>query len=193
MTQPKILAFAGSARSASFNKLLVRIAADHARSAGAQVTLIDLREFPMPLYDGDTEAASGIPAQALRFRALLAENQGFLIASPEHNGSVSALLKNALDWSSRPSAGEDGLALVRGKTFALLSASLGPYGGVRGAAHLRGILSKMGANVLADEVLVADAGNAFDAQGQLRNELSIKLTAQLAANLASQIRRLGTT
>lgn len=190
MSQPKVLALAGSARQGSYNKLLVGIAAESARQAGADVTLIDLRDFPMPIYDGDDEARTGLPPQALRFRSLLGSHQGFLIASPEHNGSVTALLKNALDWSSRPLGGEDGLALVRGKPAALLSASPGPFGGVRSVAHLRGILSKMGVNVLADEVLVAAAPTAFDGQGKLTNELSAKLTAQLAANLTTQIRRV---
>ena len=188
--QPRILAFAGSTRVASYNKQLIGIAADHARRAGAEVTMIDLRDFPMPIYDGDEEARTGLPLHALKFRSLLGANQGFLIASPEYNGSVTALLKNALDWSSRPSGGEDGLALVRGKAVALFSASPGPFGGVRSVGHLRGILSKMGANVLADEVLVGSAQSAFDDQGKLVNELSARLTSQLALNLTTHIRRL---
>ncbi|MEJ8859155.1 NAD(P)H-dependent oxidoreductase [Variovorax robiniae] len=188
--KPKILAFAGSARSASYNKMLAAVAAAHGRAIGADVTLIDLRDFPMPIYDGDVEAASGLPAAALRFRELLVEHDGLLVASPEHNGSVTALLKNTLDWASRPAGGIDGLALFRGKTVGLMAASLSPFGGLRSVTHLRGILSKLGANVLADEVLVAGAQGAFDETGGLTNELSNKLTAQLVATLAANVRRM---
>ncbi|OUM02225.1 NADPH-dependent FMN reductase [Variovorax sp. JS1663] len=186
--KPRILAFAGSSRAGSYNKKLAAVAAGHGRALGADVTLIDLRDFPMPIYDGDDEARAGLPPAAIRFRALLNEHQALLVASPEHNGSVTALLKNALDWASRTADGIDGLALFRGKTVGLVAASLSPFGGVRAVAHLRGILSKMGANVLADEVLVAAAHHAFDEAGQLTNALSDKLTVQLMANLVASAR-----
>ncbi len=188
--QPKILAFAGSARTASLNRRLLDLAARHAREAGAEVTVVDLRDHPMPVYDGDAEAAHGLPEAALRLRTLLGAHQGLLVASPEHNGSVTALLKNTLDWCSRPAGSVDGLGLVRGKTVALLSASPSPYGGVRSVAHLRGIFSKMGATVLADEVLLAHAPAAFDAEGRLVDALADRLTRQLAVHLVQHVRRV---
>lgn len=187
--KPKILAFAGSSRAGSCNRKLAAVAAGHGRAMGADVTLVDLRDFPMPIYDGDDEARAGLPEAALRFRTLLAEHPALLVASPEHNGSVTALLKNTLDWASRSAGGVDGLALFRGKTVGLVAASAGPFGGVRSVGHLRGILSKMGANVLADEVLVAGATDAFDEAGRLTNALSDKLTAQLMAHLVASARR----
>lgn len=193
MTKPKILALAGSARSASYNRRLVAVAAEEARAAGADVSLIDLRDFQLPIYDGDEEDSAGVPAAALDLRSLFASHDGVIVATPEYNGSVPALLKNALDWCSRPAGGQDGLAPFRGKTVALLSASPSPFGGVRSVAHLRGIFSKMGANVLADEVLVPSAHSAFSAQGELLNEVSRTLTSQLAANLVAQARRLATS
>src|SRR6185295_2879266 len=102
MTQPKILAFAGSMRKDSFNKKLIRVAAEGARSAGAEVTLIDLKDFPLPVYDGDLEAAEGLPAGAKKLKELFLQNQGLLIASPEYNSSIPGTLKNAIDWVSRP-------------------------------------------------------------------------------------------
>jgi chromate reductase len=189
MTKPRILALAGSARSASLNRQLISIAAREARSAGAEVSLIDLRDFPMAIYDGDEEARTGVPPAALALRSLFASHDGVLVATPEHNGSVPALLKNALDWCSRPTQGQDGLAPFRGKSVALLAASPSPFGGIRSVAHLRGIFSKMGANVMADEVLVPAAGTAFSDDGQLLNQMTGKLTAQLAASLVAQTRR----
>lgn len=183
---PRILVFAGSARAASANKMLATLAAAQARAAGAEVTLIDLRDYPLPLYDGDAEAQDGLPPAALAFRRLLGQHHGLLVASPEHNGSVTALLKNLLDWASRPASGVDGLGLFRGKPVGLLAASPSPFGGVRGVAHLRGIFSKMGANVLADEVLVPSAPTAFDAEGQLHNPLAAQLTTRLAAQVVAQ-------
>lgn len=188
---PKILAFAGSSRAGSFNKMLAAAAAGHGRALGADVTLVDLRDFPMPVYDGDDEARGGLPAAATRFRSLLGDHQALLVASPEHNGSVTALLKNVLDWASRNADGVDGLALFRGKTAGLMAASPGPFGGLRSVAHLRGILSKMGANVLADEVLVANAPGAFDASGRLTHTLSDQLTAQLVTRLIASVRWSG--
>lgn len=187
---PRILAFAGSARAASFNRRLVSCAADAARQAGAEVTLVELRDYPMPIYDGDDEARDGIPAKALELRSLFAEHHGFLIASPEYNGSVTALLKNSLDWCSRPVEGSDGLAPFKGKTAALLGASLSPFGGIRSVTHLRGILGKMGCHVLADEVLVPSASTAFDAEGKLANGMAAQLVTQLASGLAQQLRHL---
>lgn len=190
MNKPKILAFAGSARSASFNTLLIAVGAQAARAAGADVSLIDLRNFPMPIYDSDDEARAGIPRAALELRALVGASHGLLLATPEHNGSVSALLKNALDWCSRPDRGQDGLALFRGKPVALMAASPSPFGGIRGVAHLRGIMSKMGANVLADEVLVPSAHMAFKADGSLASATTGALASQLAGALVVHAQRM---
>ncbi len=107
---PKILAFAGSTRTDSFNKKLVKIAMMGAQAAGAQVTYIDLRDFSMPLYDGDLEIKEGIPPNAIKFKEALIAHQGLLISSPEYNSSTSGVLKNAIDWASCPLPGEAPLA-----------------------------------------------------------------------------------
>src|SRR4051794_3544661 len=107
MSEPKILAFAGSTRTASFNKQVVQIAAEGARAAGAQVEIIDLRDLPMPLFDQDLEAAEGLPENAKKFKALLRSSDALLIASPEYNSSISAVLKNAIDWASRAETEEE--------------------------------------------------------------------------------------
>ena len=164
---PKILAFAGSTRTASYNKQLVRIAAQGARAAGAEVTRIDLRDYPMPLYDGDLEAADG-PAETVRaLKALMVAHDGFLIASPEYNSGFSGVLKNAIDWVSRPTTGEPALIAFTGKVAGLLSASPGRLGGLRGLVHLRLVLGNIGVLVIPDQVAVAEAGKAFADDGNL--------------------------
>src|SRR5579862_9258125 len=132
MSQPKIVAFAGSLRAGSFNKKLLAIAVEAARAAGAEVTVADLRELALPIFDQDIEDASGLPAGAKKFKSLLTASDGFLIASPEYNSSITGALKNAIDWASRgESDDEPPLVAYRGKAAALCAASPGALGGLR--------------------------------------------------------------
>ena len=169
MPGPRILAFAGSTRRDSFNKKAVRLAAEAARAAGAEVTLIDLRDFPMPLYDGDLETEQGIPEPARRFKALLLEHQGLLISAPEYNSSITGVLKNPIDWASRSAPGEPPLACFKGKTAALISASPGALGGLRGLVHVRAILGNIGVLVLPEQVAIPRANEAFTDDGALKD------------------------
>ena len=114
MSNPRILVFAGSTRAASLHRQLAQRATEALRRAGMDATFADLRDYPMPLYDGDLEDGSGVPATAKALKELFREADGFVIASPEHNGSYTALLKNAIDWVSRPEPGERPLAVFRG-------------------------------------------------------------------------------
>jgi NAD(P)H-dependent FMN reductase len=167
---PRILAFAGSLRQASYNKKLVRIAAAAARAAGADVTLIDLRDYPMPLFDEDLEAASGVPEPAARFKKLLWEQDGLLLSAPEYNSSITGVLKNAIDWATRPTTPNEPLvAAFRGKTAALLSASPGGLGGLRGLVTVRSILGNIGVLVLPEQVAVPRAFEAFKDDGSLKD------------------------
>lgn len=186
----KILAFSGSTRKASFNVKLLNLAVAAAQERGAQVTHIDLREFPLPIYDGDLEATSGVPENAVQLRELLLTHDGLLIASPEYNGSVSALLKNTLDWCSRPANGVEGLAPFRGKAVGLMAASLSPFGGLRGIIDLRGIMAKMGAVVLAEDVAIASAQNAFDPTDAFVDSNTAKLVDQFTSNLIGLVAKL---
>ncbi|HWB59161.1 MAG TPA: NAD(P)H-dependent oxidoreductase [Chthoniobacteraceae bacterium] len=187
----KILAFAGSTRTGSFNKKLVRIAADGAREAGAEVTLIDLRDFPMPLYDGDLEASSGLPEHAKRFKHLMIDHHGLLIATPEYNSSITGVLKNAIDWASREeSDDEPPLVAFRGKTAALVSASPGGFGATRSLRHVRGILVHMGVYLMPESVSISAAYEAFDEQGALKDAAKQKAAAAIGAKLAEFTRKL---
>ena len=189
---PKILAFAGSTREGSYNKLLVRIAAQGARTAGAEVTLLDLRDLPLPLYDGDLETQEGLPPNARKFKALMLAHQGLLIASPEYNSSVSALLKNALDWASRPLPDEKPLACFTGKTAALMSASPGALGGLRGLVHLRAILGNIQVLVLPEQRAVSLAREAFLPDGTLKDPKQQAGIEELGGKLAALLIKLGT-
>lgn len=168
MSTPRILAFAGSLRAGSFNKKLVRIAVEGARQAGAEVTLIDLRDYPLPVFDEDVEA-QGTPENALKLKELMFAHRGLLISCPEYNSSITAALKNAIDWISRPIPGKPRLACYIDKVACLMSASPGALGGLRGLVHVRAILGNIGVLVLPDQISISDAANAFDAEGQLRD------------------------
>ena len=183
----RILVFAGSARRDSLNKKLARVAAEFARAAGGEVTFVDLDDYPMPVYHGDLESAEGMPANGMKLREIFIRHDALLIVSPENNQSVSALLKNTIDWLSR-SIGDgkgpaSGLAPFRGKVAALMSASPGPFGAVRHLPHLRQCLAGLGVTVLGNQVAVPRADEAFDDAGALRDERTAKSVQGLAASL----------
>jgi len=188
--KPKILAFAGSAREASFNKRLVKIAAHGAQNAGAEVTLLDLRELPLPIYDADLESAEGLPENARRLKELFSSHDGFLISSPEYNGSISALLKNTIDWVSRPVEGGPPLAGFAGKVAAIMSISPGALGGLRGLVHVRAILSNLKVLVLPDQISIPEANDAFTDRGELADGRKHDAAHDLGAKLAELIRKL---
>ncbi len=192
MTTPNILAFAGSARTASFNKKLVAIAAEGAKAAGAEVTILDFRELPLPLFDEDLEAAEGLPENVLRLKSLMKASHGFLIASPEYNSSITPLLKNAIDWASRPEPGEPpmGLTCFRDKAAVLMSTSPGGLGGLRGLVHVRSILDNLGVLVLPDQKAIPNAYQAFDESGNLTDEKQRTEVYTLGSKLATILQKL---
>ena len=190
----RILVFAGSARRESLNKKLARAGAQALREAGGEPTFLDLDDYPMPVYHGDLEAEQGMPANALALRDLFLAHQGLLIASPENNQSIAALLKNVIDWLSRDigdgKGPNSGLAPYRGKVAAIMNATPGPYGGVRHLYHLRQVLAGLGAIVLPQQVQLARADQAFDAEGRLTDARAARALAQLAGELVEVSARL---
>lgn len=176
----KILAFAGSTRQDSWNYKLAQAAAVAARRVGADVTLLDLNDYPLPLYNGDLEAKAGLPEPAQRLKTLFKAHDGLLIASPEYNSSVTPLLKNTLDWVSREWQGESGLVPYQNKVAAILSASPGALGGMRMLPHLRQILNTLGVLVLPGQLSVPKIGEAFNQDGSLKSpERLDELVAEL--------------
>lgn len=189
-TQPTILAFAGSARRDSFNKKVIRIAVRGAEGAGAKVTLVDLADFPMPLYDQDTETATGMPANGRKLLELFKAHDGLMISAPEYNSSITPLLKNTIDWVSRKNGADPALTAFQGKTAILMSASPGALGGLRGLVHLRAILGNIGVLVLPEQRAVSQAGDAFDEHGNLRDAKTQAAIESLGARLAAVLAKL---
>jgi len=187
MSNPRILAFAGSLRRESFNKKLIRVAAEGARAAGADVTEIDLRDFPMPIYDGDIEASSGLPEATLKLKQLFKQHHGLLIACPEYNSGITAVLKNTIDWISRPAPGEKPLECFDGKTAALISASTGAFGGMRGIVTVRYILGNIRVTLLPDTFSLTGAADAFNADGSLKDAKQADRAKAVAAALAAAL------
>ncbi len=165
----KVLVFAGSLQRDSVNKKLAIEAAYFAKEGGASVKVINLEDYIAPIYDADIEKKEKMTANARKLRDLMIQNQVIIIASPEYNGSVSAALKNAIDWASRSEQGVPSREAFKGKRFVIISASPGLSGGARGLNHLRDILHNLGAFVMEQQVNIPDAYNAFNGNGHLKN------------------------
>ncbi|KAF0808875.1 hypothetical protein A167_02342 [Alcanivorax sp. S71-1-4] len=187
---PRILAFAASTRSASFNRQLARVATECVRQAGGDITLIELKDYPMPLYEGDLEAAEGIPEHGKRLKALLAEHQGLLVVSPEYNGFITPLLKNTLDWLSRPDGDQDGLALFRDRLALVLSASPGALGGLRSLTLARQLLTNLGVMLMPDSLAVGRAHEAFNDNDTLKDDRQQARLQAMTAKFVTTLHRL---
>jgi NAD(P)H-dependent FMN reductase len=168
MRNPKILVFSGSVRGGSFNGKLAALAAKKLAILDADVTHLSLKDYPLPIYDGDLEETSGAPENARKLKRLFLAHDGVFLACPEYNAGITPLLKNTLDWISRVKEPGDP---YRSKMFALGSASPGAYGGMRGLIGMRTILEVgLGAMVLPQMVAVSKAAGAFDDKGDLSDE-----------------------
>ncbi|HML12936.1 MAG TPA: NAD(P)H-dependent oxidoreductase [Xanthobacteraceae bacterium] len=192
MPIPKVLVLAGSIRTGSFNARLAAVAAREIARAEAEVTRISLLDFPLPLYDGDHEARSGPPENAVKLKRMFCAHQGVFIASPEYNASLTPLLKNAIDWVSRVRENkEPPLAAYRNRVFALGSASNGTYGGMRSIMALRHVLELgCGALVIPEQIAVREASHAFDENDDFKDERSAALLRTLARRLVELARQI---
>ncbi|MEX1013178.1 MAG: NAD(P)H-dependent oxidoreductase [Waddliaceae bacterium] len=180
----KILAFSGSLRKGSYNKKLVKIAAQIAKAKGAEVQYIDLIDYQMPIYNADIEESSGLPDNAKKMKQMMVESDGFLIASPEYNSSITAALKNSMDWVSRPEdSKEPNLIAFKGKLAALMSASPGYFGGYRSLTHLRSLLQNVGVLVTPDYLNLPNANEAFNDKEQLIDESKRKKLESVVTSL----------
>lgn len=189
MEAPRILAFSGSLRADSWNQKVVTVAADAARAAGAEVTVVHLADFDLPVLNEDTHRTDGMPAGAVALKDHLCAHEGLLIASPEYNSSLTAALKNAIDWASVSREGEAPMACFRGKVAGLLAASPGPLGGLRGLGHLRSILSSIGVHVIPEQRAVGRVHELFDGAA-LTDEAHSGAVADVGRRVAEVVIRL---
>jgi NAD(P)H-dependent FMN reductase len=189
MSQAKILAFAGSVRKESFNRKALSLAVAGARAEGADVTVAELADFPMPIYDADWHHENGVPENMLKLRSLMMSAKGLLIASPEYNTSITPLLKNTIDWLSQSVGMDSGNAPFAGKVCGLLGASPGAFGTIRALPHVSYILSNLGCFVLP-VVAVPKAGELLNTDGSIRDARAAANLQKLGAQLANTIVKL---
>ena len=186
----KILALAGSTRSESLNKRLIEAVAALADPARAEVEVIDLRDYPLPLYDGDLEDAEGVPENAVRLKEKFLAADALLISTPEYNTSLPAVLKNAIDWISRPVEGVPWLSEIRGQVLGAMSASPGSTGGMQALGHLRQMFSNLGAYVVPGFTACPNAAAAFDEEGNFVNEAQGKQFAAYMVQVTTLARAM---
>ena len=169
----RLLIIAGSERAGAYSRHLARVAAAAARRDGCEVTEFDLRALALPIYDGDLEHASGVPAASLQLRDAILVHDAMLLVTPEYNGFPTPLVINAFDWMSRIPAtaeGGAGLAATANKPAALLSSSPGPLGGLRAMTLMRQYLQGNFAMIVApQQYALGRAGEAFDEAGALKD------------------------
>ena len=168
MSALKILVIPGSLRSGSLNAKLAAVAAHELALAGAEITRISLADFPLPIYDGDLQAKSGVPKNAVNLKRMIGAHHGVLIVTPEYNSSVPALVKNTIDWVSRVQDRHETRGQVfRERAFAIAAASGSRLGGSRALAALRLILSACHAPVIPNQLALSFAEHAYDDMDQL--------------------------
>lgn len=186
----KVLAFSGSARKQSFNQAVARAAAKCAEGDDVEVTVVNLADFPMPIFNEDEEAANGMPAQARAFKELLLTHDAFIIASPEYNSSYPALLKNAIDWASRKEEGETPLQAFKGKTALIMAASAGALGGMRVLVVLRMLLSNIGMHVVPGQKAIGKVNTLLNDAGEIADEKTIAQMQKLVGDFVDTAKKL---
>ena len=191
MAALKILVIPGSLRTGSLNAKLAAVAAHALALQGADVTRISLEDYPLPIYDGDLQAKSGVPKHAVNLKRMMSAHQGVLIVTPEYNSSVPALVKNTIDWVSRVQDPHETRGQVfRDRVFAIASASGNRLGGARALAALRLILSACHAQVIPNQLALAFAEDAYDEMDHLKHAADSEALKALARQLIDVSQRL---
>ena len=180
----KILVIPGSLRTGSHNVRLAAAAAYEFAQAGVDVTRISLGDFPLPIYDGDLQAKSGVPKHAVNLKRMIGAHHGVLFVTPEYNSSVPALVKNTIDWITRVQDPQESRGQVfRERPFAIAAASEGRLGGTRALAALRLILSACHAIVIPNQLALSFANQAYDDMDRLKNPADIEALGALVRQL----------
>ncbi|MEM7299872.1 MAG: NAD(P)H-dependent oxidoreductase [Pseudomonadota bacterium] len=184
MAQQKIIVIPGSCRSGSVNTRLAAAIVREIDQQNGAPTRISLDDYPLPIYNGDDEQSSGVPENAVKLAQMIAAHDGVVIVSPEYNSSLAPLLKNAMDWISRPiSVNGEAVKPYQNRAYAIASASPGALGGIRGLAQVRQILVSVGASAITEQVAVGSAGSAFDDLDQLTNDRAKSMLSNMVASL----------
>jgi len=184
VTALKILVIPGSLRTGSHNVRLAAAAAYEFAQAGVDVTRISLGDFPLPIYDGDLQAKSGVPKNAVNLKRMIGAHHGVLFVTPEYNSSVPPLLKNTIDWITRVQDTQESRGQVfRERPFAIAAASEGRLGGTRALAALRLILSACHATVIPNQLALSYADQAYDDMDRLKNPADIEALRALVRQL----------
>lgn len=186
----KILTISGSLREGSYNTKLAKLSAKFASEIGAQATFIDISQYALPLFNEDIERNQGLVENAKKLKRIFADHDGFIICSPEYNSSYSAALKNTIDWISRNDPSDPALTPFKGKIALILAASPGALGGLRGLLSLRMLLENIGIMVLPEQLALGNANQAFDEQGDLKNEKDKEKIHSYISRLVSVIEKL---
>lgn len=185
----KISLLCGSIRTGSYNKKAMLSALDlikeHYKEDKEAVEIIDLKDYDLPLYNGDLEKAQGLPEKAKKLYNLFLESDGILIASPEYNSSFTPLLKNSLDWISRKD-----LKCINHKVFALIAASPSDMGGIRGLLQLRVVLANMGGLVIPEMLAIPKADKLLSESETWRVSPYCKLLKELIISFLDTTKRL---
>jgi len=191
MSALKILVIPGSLRSGSLNAKLAAALAQELAQAGVDVSRISLADFPLPIYDGDLQARSGVPQHAVNLKRMIGSHHGVLIVTPEYNSSVPALVKNTIDWVSRVQDPHEARGDVfRNRTFALAGASQSRLGAARALGALRLILTSCHANVIASQLTLAFADQAYDDMDRLKNQGDIDAMREMVRQLIDISQRM---
>jgi len=191
MAAPKILIIPGSLRTGSRNAKLAAAAADAFAQVGLDVTRISLGDFALPIYDGDLQAKSGVPKNAISLKRMMAAHHGILLVTPEYNSSVPALVKNSIDWVSRVQEPNESRGQVfRQRAFAIASASEGRLGGTRALAALRLILSACHATVIPNQFALSFADEAYNDRDRLNHASDIEALQALVRQLIDFAQRM---
>ena len=193
MKKPRIVVMAGSRRREALSRRVAAACVRALDAAGAEVERIELDDYPAPLYDGDLEAASGLPEAIVRLQRVLYASDGVLVVNPEYNGSLTPLLKNTLDWCSRPNPADperSGGKVYAGRAAAVVGSSPGALGGMRVLFHIRDVLGYLGMQVIPQQLAVGKAGEAVGADGRLDDAAQQGMLEGLAAALVDTARRL---
>ena len=193
MNKPRIVVMAGSRRREALSRRVAAACVRALDAAGAEVELVELDDYPAPLYDGDLEAASGLPEAIVRLQRVLHASDGVLVVNPEYNGSLTPLLKNTLDWCSRPNPADperSGGKVYAGRAAAVVGSSPGALGGMRVLFHIRDVLGYLGMQVIPQQLAVGKAGEAVGDDDRLRDAAQQDMLDKLAAALVDTARRL---